>query len=676
MAWGVYQRAQPAGTSAPRALVLVTIDTLRADRLNSQAMPALSRFAAGGLRFDHARTTAPLTLPAHMSILTGLAPPAHGVRENGATAAPHPTVATLLRQQGFRTGAFVSAFVLDRQFGLADGFEVYDDRVARDPAAALRLEAERPGDATIDAASAWLDTIDASRDRFFLWVHLFEPHAPYAPSRNCGAAAEANADAGAHAYDRDVACADVLAGRLIDRVVAAAGERAGEIAWIVAGDHGESLGEHGEQTHGMLAYDATLRVPLIVRGPGARAGVVDAPVSLVDIAPTMLRWLGVEPPAAMQGIDLRGAMPAERDVYSEAMYPRAAGWHGLTALSGSRWKAIQSGDAELYDVRADPGERRDVAAAHRQTAIAMGAAAARAGVSAAPAATAPSADAMARLRALGYVSGSAPASDDPASPNPAREIQRWVMFEQALTAMQGGRAHEVLRVLASLTSAYPDARVFMSTYARALEETGDARGALRIHRALVARWPGDAMLFHDLAAAARTAGDRDEAVRAEQAALALDPDNAAALNGLGLTHADAGRPGAAAAAFERAASGDPGNASYWTNLGNARRELGNLQAAESAYTRALEQAPSYADGLNGLGALMVQSGRAAQAALLFERAIVSEPSHIEARLNLAIAYQESGRLDDARRGYRDVLAHAPRGTREHAAATALLNSLK
>ncbi|MDQ3171049.1 MAG: sulfatase, partial [Acidobacteriota bacterium] len=379
-AWAVYRRTDSAGAAAPRAIVLITIDTLRTDRLNSQVMPWLSRFAAGGLRFDHARTTAPLTLPAHTSILTGLLPGEHGVRENGAAASQPQTVAALLRNAGFRTGAFVSAFVLDRQFGLADGFDVYDDRVTRDPDAALRLEAERPGDATIDAALAWLAAIDASRDRFFLWVHLFEPHVPYSPSRNCGAAPEADGDAGAPAYDRDVACADTLARRLIERVTAAAGERSGDIAWIVAGDHGESLGEHGEQTHGMLAYDATLRVPLIIRGPGVAPAANDAPVSLIDIAPTMLRWVGIAPPAAMSGVDLRGAMPADRDVYSETMYPRAAGWHGLTALSGSRWKVIQSAAPELYDIRADPGETRDLAGAHRQTAVAMGAAAARAGV--------------------------------------------------------------------------------------------------------------------------------------------------------------------------------------------------------------------------------------------------------------------------------------------------------
>src|SRR5688500_5233665 len=214
-------------------------------------MPALSRFAAEGRRFPHARTPAPLTLPAHASLMTGLLPPEHGARENGApVGGGHATLASLLRGAGFRTGAFVSAFVLDRQFGLAEGFEIYDDEIARDPNAALRLEAERAGGATVDAALRWIGGIDRSRERFFLWVHLFEPHAPYPGG-----------------YDRDVAAADVQTGRLIETLMAAPG--AESIAWIVAGDHGEALGSHGEAlgshgeaTHGMLLYDATLRVPL------------------------------------------------------------------------------------------------------------------------------------------------------------------------------------------------------------------------------------------------------------------------------------------------------------------------------------------------------------------------------------------------------------------------------
>ncbi len=660
----------------PTSLVLVTIDTLRADRLDTRRMPALSRFADGGLRFDNARTPAPLTLPAHASLMTGLLPPDHGARENGAPLAPGArTIARELRDAGFRTGAFVSAFVLDRQFGLADGFETYDDRVPRSPDAALRLEAAREGGATIAAALAWLGTIDRSRERFFLWVHLFEPHTPYAPSADCGASAEANGDGGTGAYDRDVACADVLAGKLIDAI--ASGPGAGSIAWIVAGDHGEALGEHGESTHGMLLYDATLRVPLIVRGAGVAPGRSAAPVSLADIAPTALSWLGLPRPAAMRGSDLRMPLAADRDVYSETLYPRTAGWHGLSAVSGERWKAIRSSETELYDVTQDRAETANVAAAHPKTAAAMGAEAARLAASGAGRTSAPSAEAAERLRALGYASGGAPSPGDRGgAPNPAAHIRDWVQFEHALTAMSLGRAADALASLAALAAKHPAGRVFRSTYARALSDTGAHGRALQAYRQMLATWPDDAMLFHDFASAARSAGDATEAARAEQAALALDPDNAAALNGLGLTFADAGRPAEAASAFERAAAGDPGNASYWTNLGNARRALGDAARAEAAYRRALDVSPAHADGLNGLGALMVQSGRAPQAVGLFERALAADAAHIEARLNLAIAFQESGRLDEARRAYRDVIMRAPAGTREHAAATALLNSLK
>lgn len=676
--WGFRAWRTRAPGDQPRAVVLLTIDTLRADRLTGQTMPALERLASGGLRFDHARTPVPLTLPAHTSLMTGLLPPAHGVRLNGARAAAQPSIARVLRDAGFRTGAFVSAFVLDRQFGLADGFEQYDDRVARDPDAALRLEAERPGDETIAAALAWLATIDASRDRFFLWVHLFEPHAPYAPSRNCGASPEADGDAGPGAYDRDVACADALAGRLIGAVNRAAGANAADIAWIVAGDHGEGLGEHGESTHGMLAYDATLRVPLVLRGPGIRASVSSAPVSLIDVAPTLLTWLGVARPPSMPGLDLRAAPAADRDVYSETLYPRMAGWHGVSALSGARWKAIRTSGIELYDLQADPGETTDVAAAHRPIAEAMGGAAAREGESAGPrTAAGPPAEAVERLRALGYVGGGAPAArDEQGAGNPALEIASWGRFEHALSLLNTGRARDALVTLQTLATSHPGARVFASSHARALQETGAVQAALDVRRAIAARWPDDAMVFHDLASAARAAGKAEEAAKAEQAALALDPGNAAAFNGLGLLHADAGRDADAAAAFAKAAAADPGNASYWTNLGNAERARGDLAAAERAYRRALAQAPAFADGLNGLGVLLVQSGRARDAVPLFERALASDPDLIESRLNLGIACQESGRLAEAADAYRMVIQSAKPGSREHSAATALLAALK
>ena len=173
----LWPRPEAAG---PRALILVTIDTLRADRLDSRVMPRLAALAGTGRRFTHARTPVPLTLPAHASLMTGLLPPEHGTRENGVPlAAGHPALAESLRAAGFRTAAFVSAYVLDRQFGVAAGFETYDDAIARDPDAPARLEAERSGAATVDAALAWLKGIDLSRERAFVWIHLFEPHAPY-----------------------------------------------------------------------------------------------------------------------------------------------------------------------------------------------------------------------------------------------------------------------------------------------------------------------------------------------------------------------------------------------------------------------------------------------------------------------------------------------------------------
>ena len=656
-AWALIGRTRAA--AAPRHLILITIDTLRADRLHAATMPRLTQFAEEGRRFTHARTTAPLTLPAHASVMTGMWPPAHGVRENGARLeGDPPLVARWLRQAGFRTGGFVSAFVLDRQFGLAEGFETYDDAIARDPAAPLRLEAERPASATVDAALTWLRSIDLTRERVFLWVHVFEPHAPYAP-----------------AYDDDVRSADAAASRLIESVMQMPG--AESTGWMMAGDHGEALGSHGEVTHGMLLYDATLRVPLVIKGPGVTPGVESAPVSLIDIAPTAFAWLGVDLPKPMAGADLRGRLAPDRDVYSETMYPRTAGWHGLSALSGARWKAIRSSEIELYDVAADADEARNVAAEHARTADAMREAAARIDSVPTPAPQV-SAEVQERLRALGYVGGGSARASSSTARNPAREIASWVRFEQALTRMAGGRAREVLPELRDLSAKHPEARVFKTTYARALQESGDAAAAVRVYKEVASTSEmdpvADSMLLHDLASAAREAGDRREAEQAERAAIGLDPRNAAAVNGLGLMHADAGDHASAAVFFARAAARDPGNASYWTNLGNARRALGDLTGAGEAYRRALERDPAYADALNGQGVLLVQSGRARDAIALFERAIARDASHIEARLNLGIAYQESGRVNDAARMYRDVVARSRPDSREHAAARALLDA--
>jgi arylsulfatase A-like enzyme/Tfp pilus assembly protein PilF len=674
LAWWTRGRAteQARPVNSGRNVVLITIDTLRADRLGRGFTPNLDRLAAESMAFTNARTAVPLTLPAHTTIMTGTLPAVHGVHDNGVTFTPGPpTLARSFKNAGYRTGAFVGAFVLNHMFGLGEGFDTYDDRVHRDPNLGEQLEAERPGGEVVDAALAWLAQAKPEQP-FFLWVHLYDPHAPYDPP------AEFLAKAGGNAYDGEVAYADAQAGRVLAALRAGNLLDSGRGTLVaVAGDHGEGLGEHGEQAHGMLAYDSTLRVPLLLRGNGVMRGPNDTIVSLAALAGGLVTLAGVERPVGMsEGLHLAQAAPAE--AYSETEYPRTAGWHGLTALVADRWKLILSSEPELYDVTADASEQHNVAAERASTVDAMtkrlrelsSTKEPRADVSVSP-------EAAERLRALGYVGGSASAApDNDKAPNPARHVAAWTMFEKALAEVNAGRSSAALDALKRLATQYPDARVFQATYARALKDTGSARAAVDIYRRAVSRWPSDASLYHDLAVAARAAGDTQEAMRAEQAALALAGSNAPALNGLGLLQAEAGDATSAAASFEKATEQDPSNASFWTNLGNARREIGDVDRAEHAYRRALALDATYPDASNGLGVILVQRKRPFEAIPLFRQAIERDPRLYEAQLNLGIAWQESGDRASAADAYRRVLTLAPPASREHKAATELLRAIR
>jgi arylsulfatase A-like enzyme/Flp pilus assembly protein TadD len=658
----------PAPIQRPNVL-LITIDTLRADRVGRGLTPAIDGLAARGVRFTGARSTVPLTLASHVSIMTGTLPPENGVRVNGVTLAARPTLAQALHDAGYRTGAFVGAYVLDRRFGLAGGFDMYDDRVQRDPSGVSRLDAERRGDIVADAALQWL--VGGRGKPFFAWIHFYDPHAPYNPPQ------EFLARAGGNAYDGEIAFADAQVARVLNWL-GASGETERTII-AITGDHGEGLGDHGELTHGMLAYDSTLRVPLVVAAPSGLEGAKtrpaggttnDTPVSLADLAGTLLHAAGVPVPAGMR----EGPLAGSAEAYAETEYPKTAGWHDVAALAFDRWKVVLSSEAELYDVTADPGESRNLAS--QKPALVEGARkrlmelhSAKAG-----AAGAVPSDAAERLRTLGYVSGAA-APENEAAPNPAKQIAAWNTFERELTRLSDGDARGALPGLAKLARAYPDAPVFQATYARALKETGRAVQAVETYRRLVARWSGDAAMYHDLAVAATAAGMPAEAARAEQAALTLEPANAAASNGLGLILVEQGNTAEALKAFERAVKDDPSNATFWTNLGNARRDAGDTARAEQAYRQALEADPRSADAANGLGVLLVQAHRAPEAIRWFEQALAGSPAFTEARLNLGIAYQESGNREKASENYRRVFADAAAGSKEHRAATELLAAL-
>src|SRR5262245_18623510 len=368
-AWSVFvgplagvRRFRPA---RPRNLLLVSLDTVRADRLGcyhyaAAQTPNIDALAAGGLRFEQATTVVPLTLPAHSSLMTGTFPGWHGVRDNGGFYLEDDqlTLAEILRERGFRTGGFVGAFVLDRRWGIAQGFDRYFDDFDLDrfPSAAGMDMIQRPGSEVVDRALEWLQT--DRQQPFFAWVHLYDAHTPYEAPEPFRSRFPPTRDG---AYDAEIASADAQIGRLVDAL--RADGRLADTLVIVVADHGEMLGEHGELTHGFFIYEAATRIPLIVSGPGVPARVVADQVLIVDVMPTALALVGIKVPDQVQGTNL---MPLARGehlglvAHSESWYPRYHyGWSELRSIQDERFKMIRAPRPELYDLATDPREEQD-----------------------------------------------------------------------------------------------------------------------------------------------------------------------------------------------------------------------------------------------------------------------------------------------------------------------------
>ena len=355
-----------ARSPRPLNVLLITLDTTRADRLGCYGYslaktPVLDRLAQQGVLFERAYAPVPLTLPSHASMLTGLLPPEHGLRNNGQAALPQglPTLATELQAAGYETGAFVAAFVLDHKFGLQRGFETYNDDLSTADPSLHGHHQYRDGSLVINAALRWLRP--RSTKPFFCWVHLFDPHFPYLTHED-----QFGTQFKDRPYDAELAYVDNEIGRLLSTL-----QKSGALentVIVVVGDHGESLGEHGELSHSMTVYDATLQVPLIVVSPqesqpGHR---VTEPVSLVDLTPTLLDRLGMRPLPQASGRSLRAALCGEpltpMPCYAETDEPYHVGhWSPLRALITSQWKYIRSPKAELYDLLADPRELQNLA---------------------------------------------------------------------------------------------------------------------------------------------------------------------------------------------------------------------------------------------------------------------------------------------------------------------------
>jgi arylsulfatase A-like enzyme len=521
---------------SPDRVVLVTIDTLRADRVGCYGdararTPALDTLAAGGVRFEAAISPAPITLPAHASLMTALDPPRHAVRHNSLHRLGDavPTLAESLRAQGFATGAFVGSVVLAQRYGLARGFDVYDVGAMERASSQTAGYAERPADKVVDAALAW---VAKAPPRFFLWLHLYDPHAAYDPPAGFAAAFASDP------YRGEIAFADHQVGRLLDAVRARFG--ADGLLVVATSDHGESLGEHGELRHSYGIYDATQRVPLILSGGGLPAGrVVAEPVRLVDVAPTLLAAVGAPPLPGVDGSALQpllsGGADGERVAYVETFATRYDyGWSALQGLRSARFKYIRAPRPELYDLRADPGEQRDLAARMPEVVSELDAALTQR--LAAPAAVAedvalPESE-RARLRALGYVAPD-PAGVDLAQPisgpDPKDEIGLLKRLHRAERLALLGRHADAYATLRDLEDPAPAVAGLRATLAL---KAGDAAAAERDARTAATKEPRRADLRLVLGNALEAQGRDADARGAYEEATRLDAESVEAWRGV------------------------------------------------------------------------------------------------------------------------------------------------
>jgi tetratricopeptide (TPR) repeat protein len=623
-------------------LLLITLDTFRADRITTNT-PNLKKLTQESTTFENADSPVPLTLPAHCSLLSGVLPLHHGVRNNGANPFPpdRDDLATVLGRAGYRTGAFVSSFVLDRRFGLGRGFDLYDDEIPRDTAGEANvLEAERNGGVTVDRALAWLKQGDARP--YFAWVHLYDAHAPYAPPSPYPPT-----------YDGEIAYVDAQVGRLL-----AAVDRRNTIVAVV-GDHGEALGEHGELTHGLLIYEPTLHVPMLISAPGAKARQVKTAVSTIDLAPTLAALVNAKIDRADGRALALDGEPESNDVYAETEYPLQFGWSDLASVRRGDAKLISN--RELYDLARDPAEKVNRLAEQRREFRQLDDALASIRKTAVVAAQATvDEETRRKLASLGYIAP-APVKSGVERPDAVKMAPLFRRFEEATWALNGDRMKEAIPMLEQLVHDDPANPVFRESLARSLRHQGQLEPAIKLYREAVAISPGDAEAWYNLGVALEEAGHAEEGGIALREALRRDAKRPEAHNTLGIAFTSEGNLKAAEGEFREALAIDPRNARAFNNLGNTMRAMNRFDEAREAYRQAIAVAPAYADPLNGLGVIDVQQDRPREAIAEFDAALRIAPNHYEAQLNRGIALKLSGDGAAAADQFRRLLSALPPG---------------
>ena len=619
-----------AATGRGTAVILITVDTLRADHLGCYGYtgvetPNIDVLARAGARFTQAYTPVPVTLPAHTALFTGAFPMATGMHDFSGNKLPASaaTLAKVLRDNGYATAAFIGSAVLDSRFGLNQGFDTYFDHFEFSRLDEAHLDQmERRGDLVMDEALRWLKA--NPRQPFFLWVHLFDPHDPYTPPEPYASRYRARP------YDGEIAFDDSQVGRLVAYLKQQALFDKSVI--VVAGDHGEGLGEHGERTHGFFIYNSTLHVPLLMKLPGVAPRVIADEVSLVDVMPTLLQALKIPVPTSVQGRSLLGQVlgrPAagRSNLYAESYLPLLHfRWNQLRSLQSRGMKYIDAPRPEIYDTRTDAKERQNLYAARQALGHEMRdrlyglirrfTPAGGAGTE--KELTDPAL--LERLRSLGYVAVSAgtfaEASGKPL-PDPKDRVQVYELVAKAMADGQHGRYEESLRKL------------------HEAEKTESA--SLSIHYLI-------ALDYYRLK-------DYRRAIERFQSALQLNPQFALAAYYLGVAQLQTGDLDGAAASFLHTLELDSTNFSAAFNLGAVYTRQKRVDEALQAFQRAIEILPDYAEAHEALGELYLYLKRTDEAVRELERAVAIAPEMRKAHYHLGRAYQALGRTADAQREF-------------------------
>jgi arylsulfatase A-like enzyme/Flp pilus assembly protein TadD len=666
-----------------RNLLLITLDTTRADRLGCYgyekiSTPALDSLAAQGVLFENAVSSVPLTLPSHTTLLTGLYPSVHGIHDNTLyrLSGNAVTLAELMRGNGYRTGAVVGAFVLDSTYGLDQGFDSYDDELpsptmptkdgspdADENMVWLKDIAERPAAIVTSRAVSWLK--ENSHHPFFLWVHYYDPHFPYTPPPGFAQKYEGRP------YDGEIAAIDRHVGMLIEELRDAG--LLNKTLIVVAGDHGESLGDHGEETHSVFVYESTLRVPLIMRYPAKlpRSSRISPVVSLADVMPTVLDLLDIDHQGTFSGMSLvdlmEGKKPEERSIYLESLFPYLTyGWSELQGVRTSRWKYIRVPSPELYDLGEDPREERNLATEHADIVARLEGDLENFASGSAPGIVPLAEDAALsplnreRLTALGYLSGGVPERQHASLKDPKEMIRYHELMALGQQAIQAGKYSDAAKCLREVVEGDPTNALARNLLGMVYYQEGDlARSKEQIEKAIELNPKNLSDAHYNLGIVFSRLGRHAEAAASYEKAFEIDPARGEYCVALARTYGKTGEAEKAEAMYGRAIELGYRSLFAYLGRGSTLAKLHRFDEAEACYREALGKFPDSAELYNEWGNLLDMAMNFPEAIANYRKSLSLDPAFFKARYNLARMLLKTGNEEEAKKELLSILQQNP-----------------